>query len=280
MTRPILVFGAGGQVGRALEMLDGIPKRPLRHSGFVFVEREACDITQPAAVHNVVHSRQPAAIINCAVFRNVEAEVVDEEVNSAAALAMVAGDAGVPFVQLSTDYVFDGAKGEPYTETDEPNPLSPWAWTKLRGEESTRECCESHIILRTSWLYGPYGRNFLKTMRAKAEAGETLRVVNDQQGTPTFTGDLARAILTAAEGLIADPSVSGTYHFAGPDVYSWFTFAQEIVGPAVTVEPISTAESGARVARPAYSALNSDKFAEVFGLRHRPTQECLAELLS
>ena len=283
MTRPILVLGAGGQVGQALEHLPGLPIFPRFHRGFVFADHATCDITDPKAVSQMLHRIQPSAVINCAVSRNVDAEVVDEELNSVAALAMVAGEGGFPLVHLSTDYVFAGDKRKPYTPEDEIDPKSLWAVTKARGEENVRDACQSHIILRTSWLYGPHGRNFLKTMLAKAEAGESLRVVDDQVGAPTHTEDLAFAILTATERLIEDPSVSGTYHFAGSDPVSWRGFAQEIMDAAkmdVRVAPITTAESGAKAERPAYSALDSSKFEKTFDVAAEPRERRIPETLA
>lgn len=283
--KPILVLGSGGQVGRALAATR-YPDRP--RNDIVLLDRATCDVTDAFAIAKHLRKFRPAAIINCAVFRGVDhaecAVTQSTAVNAFAPtfIAELSSAAAIPLIHLSSDYVFAGTARQPYREETMAEPQSTFGRIKLSGELGAA-CNPRHVIIRTSYLYGPYGRNFLKTMLAKAEVGETLRVVDDQIGTPTHTEDLARAVLTATERLIEDPSVSGTYHFAGAEPCSWFAFAKEIVAAArldVPVQPISTAESGAVARRPAYSALDSSKFAETFGLRAAPRAQRIEETIA
>lgn len=266
--RPFLIFGANGQVGQALLSAS-------ETGDCIALARYECDITQAFAVASALKWWRPSAVINCAVYRDVDkAEVERDEarrVNTEGVetLAQRCAEASIPLVHLSSDYAESAA-----------------CWfgaTKLGGEAAVRSVHPHHLVLRTSWLYGPHGRNFLKTILTKAEAGETLRVVNDQVGTPTHTEDLAKAIIAATERLIEDPSVSGIYNFAGADPCSWFDFAREIVvaaGLSATIDPITTEESGAIAKRPAYSALDSSKFTETFGVTAEPRAKRMAETIA
>jgi dTDP-4-dehydrorhamnose reductase len=284
MTRPILVFGAGGRVGGALDAYAS----EHGHN----IEGVQADITNVHETMYQVASTRPAAFINLAASTLPRAEEWPDGraeascVNGVAVLklAHIAAALGVPLIHISTDCVFDGLKDEPYAPTDAPSPVNWYGDTKRIGEVCIARVDVPHIIIRTTGVYLADKPNFLKLVLDKARAGGELTVVSDSIYTPTDARELAKAILLATERVIEDPSVSGTYHFAGPDVMSYLDFAklvQEEAGLSAPLMPTTMAErekiEGFK--RPKNAALNSDKFAEVFGLRHRPTRECVRELV-
>jgi dTDP-4-dehydrorhamnose reductase len=204
-------------------------------------------------------------------------------------LAAAAARRGVPFIHVSTDYVFDGRKEAPYREEDVPSPLGAYGRSKLEGEAAVRAACPAAVILRTSWVYSPYGQNFVTTMLRLAETHDTVRVVDDQHGAPTAAADLAGAILDLAERLTGDPGTGGVYHLAGAGETTWRGFAAAIFagwarrGHRVPrLEAITTAQYPTPAHRPANSRLDCSKIARVFGLRLPPWQtsleRCLDEL--
>lgn len=285
MTRPILVFGAGGRVGGELGRLGARLNAEL-----VGMTLQLCDITDAWDVLDLAKKRQPRAIINLAAITLPEAEMEGSARDdafrvNAIAIANLAA-CRVPVITLSTDCVFDGLEGAPYDEWDRTDPINWYGLSKEAGERVLRNVCDiPHIILRTTGVYLRGKPNFLETVLSKARAGETLECVSDSIYSPTDARELARAILTATERVIEDPSVSGTYHFAGPDVMSYLDFArlvQEEAGVAGEIVPVTMAdrETVEGFKRPRNATLNSDKFAETFGLRHRPTRECLRELVN
>lgn len=246
-----------------------------------------CDVSDAADVSGQIKRVAPAAIINLAACTLPYAEKPENEqeaweVNSTALKRMAA--LGIPIVHISTDCVFDGDGVEPYQPDDEPRPLNTYGMSKMRGELFLKDARSPHIIIRTTGVYLADKPNFLKLVVDKARAGETIEVVSDSIYSPTDARELARAILVATERVIEDPSVSGTYHFAGPDVMSYLDFAklvQEEAGLSAPIVPVTMADREAveGFKRPKNASLNSDKFAEVFGLRHRPTRECVRELV-
>ncbi len=190
----------------------------------------------------------------------------------------------MPLVHLSTDYVFDGKKSGAYVENDPIAPLSVYGRTKAEGEAAVREAQPHHVILRTSWVYGVHGKNFLKTVLRLASERDEFTMVADQFGCPTATADIAEAIVLLAPRLVADANVSGTYHFAGTGRTSWHGFATEIVarqrpftGRNPRVVPIATADFKTAARRPANSVLDSGRFRAIFGHSARPWQERVAE---
>lgn len=287
MTSPILVFGAGGRVGGVL-----MGMQDIAYMRFHF--QTDTDITDPFAVMKAVGEERPRAIVNlaaCTLPHAEKPEVCDEALRVNGDALQTLAKLGVPIVTLSTDCVFDGEKAAPYKPDDYQNPLNHYGFSKQRGEFHLELSPISplarppHIILRTTGVYLRGKPNFLETVLSKARAGETLECVSDSLYTPTDARELARAILTATERVIEDPSVSGTYHFAGPDVMSYIDFARlvaEEAGVALEIRPVTMAdrEKVEGFKRPKNAALNSDKFAETFGLRHRPTRECVRELLN
>jgi len=275
MTRPILIFGAGGQLGQemlALTRALGIAARGLA--------RADADITDRTAVAGAVDEIRPRLVLNAAAYTAVdkaESEVAAAEacnIEGAENIAQATASAGVPLVHVSSDYVFDGRKSTAYIETDAVNPLGTYGRTKAEGEAAVRKANPRHIILRTSWVFGRYGANFLKTMLRLARERDALRVVADQHGRPTSTRDIAEAVLAVDRTLGWDGNAWGTYHFAGSVATTWHQFASAIVdaqapytGRKPPVAPIATAEYPTPARRPANSDLNCAKFAATFGYR-------------
>lgn len=285
MSGPILVFGAEGQVGREL-----IALASQRKIAAIGLSRAEADITQAEAVRAAIERHRPSLVVNAAGYTAVDRAESEPElaraanVEGPAVLAACCARAGVPLVHLSTDYVFDGRKSGAYVESDPVAPLSVYGRTKAEGEAAVREAQPQHVILRTSWVYGVHGKNFLKTVLRLASERDELPMVADQFGCPTATADIAEAILLLAPRLVADASVSGTYHFAGAGRTSWHGFAMEIVarqrpftGRNPRVVPIAAADFKAAAPRPANSVLDSGRFRAIFGHSARPWQERVAE---
>jgi dTDP-4-dehydrorhamnose reductase len=194
-------------------------------------------------------------------------------------IACACKDSGAKIVHYSTDYVFDGTKGEPYLEDDPCRPINTYGASKRKGEEWLIETAENHVLIRTAWLYGRQGKNFVKAILAKAKDEGILRVVDDQVGSPTFSLDLAQATK-----LLVERDCRGIYHVTNRGVCSWYQFAQRILEFAqvtgVTVEPIKSNELNRKAARPAYSVLSNRKFIEATQKTMRPWQVALNDYLT
>jgi dTDP-4-dehydrorhamnose reductase len=274
----LLVLGAQGQLGQELAALcaaRGIAAR--------LMTRRECDIADPSQVRAALDGARPSVIVNAAAYTKVDQAEKEASLaqrancDGPALLAQASADHGIPLIHVSTDYVFDGSKPSAYVETDPVMPLGVYGLSKEAGERAIRSVQDRHIIVRTAWVYGVYGRNFLKTMLDLAASREGWGVVNDQVGNPTGTADLAEALLTAAEKSSRSGTCWGTYHFAGQGDATWFEFAEEIVaaqaaftGKRPVVKAISTEEYPTPARRPRNSRLNSDLFASVFGIRALP----------
>lgn len=273
----ILVFGKG-QLGQELA-----GRAELAATSLVVLPREAVDVTDRTAVANAL-ARIPAdVVVNAAAYTAVDKAEKEPDlawrvnVDGAANIAAECARAGVPLIHLSTDYVFDGANGDAaYCEDNATNPLGVYGRTKLAGEIAVSQATPSHIILRTSWLYGRYGRNFLITMLRLATERDRIPVVADQYGCPTSTEDLAEAILRAAAAAAARASPWGTYHFAGQGTTTWHGFASQIVsecnrrlGGQTKVVAIGTADYPVLARRPPNSVLSSAKFTRTFAFTAR-----------
>lgn len=281
VTLKVLITGARGQLGRDLEE----NFRRTESCEVISFGREELDITKPTIVQELIIANSPDIIIHSAANTNVDGCELEPDnayrVNALGSrnVAVASEKAGAKLVYVSTDYVFDGAGQRPYTEFDGTNPISVYGKSKLAGERYVTGMSSKYFIVRTSWLYGEHGHNFVKTMLRLAKEKTELSVVDDQVGSPTYTKDLARFI----EGLV-QTELYGTYHATNTGECSWFQFARtifEIAGLShVKVRPISTAELNRPAPRPAYSVL--DHYCiRLEGLPDlRPWEEALREYLS
>lgn len=273
----LLVTGSRGQLGRALQ--HAAPKHEHEFLGYDLPE---LDITDPNGVQAAVAGVRPDAVINCAAFTGVDAAEKQEAaalaVNGTAVtnVARATDAAGALLLQLSTDYVFDGKADRPYREGDPAKPISAYGRTKLAGERAT-ELARRHLIVRSAWLFGD-GANFVASIRRQLDAGaKTLRVVSDQRGCPTYTIDLAEALLRLLEG-----GAQGVVHAVNAGSATWFEFAREIVhqlGSDAEVVPISTAEAARQAPRPATSVLDTSHLRAILGSDLPPWQDALARYL-
>ena len=275
----LLVFGATGQV--ATELRRRVPQAR-------FLARGDVDLENLAEVIEAVRTTDAAAIINAAAYTAVDraeeeparATAINGE--AVAAMAWTAAERQIPFVHLSTDYVFDGSGSRPWRPEDPTGPLGAYGQSKLAGETVTRAAGGVHAILRTSWVFSAHGTNFVKTMLRLSDTRDRLTVVADQVGGPTPAGAIAEACLSIAAALAADPGKSGTYHFAGAPDVSWADFAREIfarAGRAVTVEDIPAAAWPTPARRPSNSRLDCTATEAAFGLARPDWRAGLAEVL-
>ena len=270
----ILVVGSNGMLGQELMGLFGSAARG--------VDVDEIDITDLESVQRVLITLKPRAVVNAAAYTDVDGCEAQAELalqvngEGGAHLAMISKEIGAKLVQVSTDYVFDGGKDLPYQEDDAPAPLSIYGESKLAGEMNAR-FNPDHLIVRTQWLYGHAGKNFVETMLTLAGQRSELTVVDDQIGSPTWTYDLALAIKA-----LIDKGCRGTYHAANTGFVSWNGFAREIFRLAdldVAVTPMSTAQLGRPAPRPLHSTLDCGKLAQDTGLVARPWQEALKRYL-
>lgn len=280
----VLLTGRAGQLGTALvQALDGCGE-VLAH------DRSTLDLADPAQVVARVREAAPDVVINAAAYTAVdraEEDTATARTINAIAPALLARECkarGALLVHYSTDYVFDGAKREPYVESDPAAPLSAYGRTKLEGEQAIAASGCAHLVLRTSWVYGPTGANFLLTMLRAGAARDELRVVDDQHGAPTSTLQLARAtreLLDLGRDRLA--AAPGVYHATAAGQTTWCGFARAIFAerekrPRIT--PIATRDWPTPAKRPAWSVLSSEKLAQAFGVRLGPWSEGLAEVMA
>ena len=276
----LLVFGRSGQVARALRAL--APEA-------VFLDRAAADLADPAACAAAIAAHRPRMVINAAAFTAVdraeEEEALATVINGAApgAMAQECAGANVPFVHISTDYVFPGHGTAPWQPEDDTAPLNAYGRSKLAGEHLVRGAGGAHVILRTSWVFSAHGQNFVRTMRRLSKSHAALRVVDDQIGGPTPAADIATACLHMARTLRDDPAKSGTYHYSGAPDVSWKGFAQEIFaqsGKNVDVTGIATADYPTPAPRPLNSRLDCRATMAAFGLARPDWRAGLARVLA
>lgn len=279
MVTSLLVFGTSGQV--ATELGRQAPAAS-------FLGRAAADLSDPAACAAAIRAHRPRAVINAAAWTAVDRAETEEAaatvVNGAAPAAMARECAalGIPFVHISTDYVFDGHGSLPFAPDDPTAPLGAYGRSKLAGEEGVRAAGGVHAILRTSWVFSAHGNNFLKTMLRLGRERPGLNVVADQVGGPTPARAIAAACLTIAARLGDDPRLTGTHHFAGEPDVSWADFARAIMaqaGLSCTVTDIPTSAYPTPARRPANSRMDCSSLA-AFGLGRPAWQPAVAETLA
>ena len=270
-----LVTGAKGQLGTEL--------RNLLKEAAVYVDRNELDISSEVAVQNFFKDNQFDCIVNCAAYNAVD-KAEDEPL-----LADVANHSGAKWlakygksiIHISTDYVFDGTQSRPYAETDQPNPVSSYGKSKLAGEQAVMDLAETAVIIRTAWLYSAYGTNFLKTMLRLGKECESLNVVSDQVGTPTFAGDLAKAVVQILPQM--QSGKKSIYHFSNEGVCSWYDFAHAIIkiaGLSCRVNPIESKDYPTKAIRPFYSVLNKEKIKCDFNLDIPHWRDTLIKVLN
>ena len=276
----VLVTGACGMLGMLVcETLKN------KHTVIPTDVLEGCehmDISDTSSVFDVINKTQPEMVIHCAAMTDVDGCERNPDaaykLNAVGTwnLACACASIGCPIAYVSTDYVFDGEKGEPYTEFDTPNPMSAYGASKLAGERAIRELCPKHYVVRTSWLFAPHGKNFALTMLKLAETQPKIKVIADQFGSPTYAKDLAEFLAK----LVGSP-LYGTYHFTNSGSCSWFDFASAILNAAgkskVDIVPIKSEEWPSPTKRPKFSVLRHYRM-ELLGRDHaRPWQEAVAE---
>lgn len=276
----VLVTGGRGQLGRDLEEILAAQGHRVAAWG-----REELDVTVPASVRDAFRQFGPEAVVHAAAYTNVDGCESEPErafrVNALGTrnVAVACQETGAAMVYVSTDYVFDGSAREPYTEFDRPNPVNLYGLSKLAGEQYVSTLLHRHFIVRTSWLYGAHGKNFVKTILQLARERDELSIVHDQVGCPTYSRDLASAIAT-----LVPTSLYGIYHVTNAGWCSWFDFARHILKEAgvegVEVRPITSLQLGRPARRPAFSVLRN-YCLELEGLPPlRPWQEALREFLA
>lgn len=286
----MLLLGGTGQVGREFRAL------PLPSDvSMLAPTRAELDMSDSTALERFIAAARCDVVVNAAAYTDVDRAETDQakalEVNAAAPsrLALETARLGVPLIHISTDYVFDGRKGVPYVEEDEPAPLNVYGASKLAGERAISAANPRHVILRTSWVYSPYGKNFIRTILRLSESRERLSVVADQRGCPTAAKDIAASCLAIAIRCAESPghTVYGTYHYTGTTDATWFEFANAIVEKApvrrsknTEVVPICTADYPTSARRPADTRLNCAAIRQNFAVSSRSWQDGLAETLS
>jgi len=289
-TTRILVAGKNGQLARALRSLAGTaPDLDLR-----FFSREELNITDAEACRTMMDRLRPNLVLNAAAYTNVDGaerhHLEAETVNAVGAgnLARAAAALETPVIHVSTDYVFDGSKSSAYDEADAANPVNTYGITKLAGEEQVRQANPRHLVMRTAWLYSPYGQNFVSKLIAAATSGHSRSIVADQIGNPTSALDLAKALTGIARRLASIDwhTLSGVYHLAAPEPMSRFDWATSIIGlsgrmhgPSCPIRAATTDEFPTPAARPLRTALNTSRFQEVFGFDFPPPQESMGSVI-
>jgi len=267
----ILVTGSNGQLGNEFRL---VVEEKDKVNNYFFTDVEELDITNKSDVSQFLHANNIDVVVNCAAYTNVDKAEDEPEI------ADIINHIGVKnlaesckeregfMIHISTDYVFDGTKNTPYTETDETKPLGVYGETKLRGENAIISSGCEYVIIRTSWLYSSFGNNFLKTMQRLTAEKENLKVVFDQVGTPTYAGDLANVIYTIIQRDEADIK-NQIYHFSNEGVCSWYDFAvaiNEISGHNCNIQPCHSDDFPSKVTRPSYSVLDKSKIKDQLGI--------------
>lgn len=282
MKRILLVIGAKGMLGRDLM---GILHSSFPNNEVIGWDIEEIDIQKEEDTVTKIEKLQPDIVIHIAAYTDVDGCESNEEKASAVNaegtkhVALAALRCQAKMVYLSTDYVFDGNKREPYLESDSPHPLNVYGRSKLKGEQYVQELVKGPLIIRTQWLYGKFGKNFVASILQQGREKRVLSIVNDQIGSPTYTVDLAKAI-----SVLIQFEAQGIFHVANSDLCTWYTFGQAILKLSgmdkVRIIPISSKELGRPAARPSYSVFNCQKLKKETGLALRPWPEALKDYLA
>lgn len=286
--RPVLVTGASGQLGIELQRIAWPEAWEI-----IALDRAALDLGDPSAIRDMVAARPWAAVINGGAYTAVDR--AESDISTAwavnamapAVLAESCSNAGIPLIQVSTDYVFAGDKDGAWEVDDPVSPLGVYGASKLGGELAVRTSGARHAIVRTAWVVSAHGHNFIKTMLRLAADRDLLSVVDDQRGSPTSAADLAQALSTLTIRMVEDPhSPAGTYHFSNVGEITWADFAAEIFrqsairgGPSAEVKPITTAEYPTPARRPANSLLSHVAIRSAYGIDPRDWREALSDIL-
>ncbi len=273
MNSKVLVTGCNGQLGNEIKLL---------LSDAMYTDADTLDITDETAVSSFVKENDIDTIINCAAYTAVDKAEDDvdlaKDINEKGPENLA--KTGCKIIHISTDYVFDGSNCRPYTPDDKTNPISVYGKTKLNGENAVAKFAKEYVIIRTAWLYSSFGNNFVKTMRRLGSERETLNVVCDQTGTPTYARDLAEAIVKILPQL--NEANSGVYHFSNEGTCSWYDFAVEIMSLSnlnCKVSPILSAEYPTKAVRPFYSVLDKSKLKKTFNISIPHWKESLIKCL-
>lgn len=294
MMRPrqrMVVTGREGQVVTSLLERAALGER----FEVIAIGRPGFDLARPETIDAPLRDARPDVIISAAAYTAVDAAEGNEEAattvnaTSAGRIAVTAASLGIPVIHLSTDYVFDGSKSSPYSEADPVAPIGAYGRSKLAGENAVARAHRDHVILRTAWVYSPFGNNFLKTMLKAADARDSLNVVEDQVGNPTSALDIADALLIIASSLLDsdDRRLRGTFHMTAQGEASWADFAQEIFavsraqgGPSASVGRILSSAYPTPARRPANSRLDCRRLADRYGLVLPRWQDSIAAVVS
>ncbi|WP_223032329.1 dTDP-4-dehydrorhamnose reductase [Hanstruepera marina] len=283
MNKKILVTGSDGQLGKSIQKLVEENKYNL---DFVFANKDLLDITKEKELEVFFKENTFDYCINCAAYTAVDKAEEEEEkaflinAESVRLLAINCKEHNTILVHVSTDFVFDGLKKEPYIETDAVNPINVYGASKLLGEKFAQDILDKYYIIRTSWVYSEFGNNFVKTMLRLSKETNKITVVDDQVGCPTYALDLAQAIL---EIIKSDPQKFGIYHFSNSGSISWFEFAKAIIQEIKSecqVKPIPSDAYPVKAKRPSYSVLDKEKTIKCLNLRISDWKERLNDLVS
>lgn len=275
----ILVFGKTGQVATELQ----------RQADVIALGRDEADLSDPAACVAAIEASAPEVVINAAAYTAVD-QAEDEEAlatvingDAPTAMAQACAERGIPFIHISTDYVFEGSGSAAWTPEDATGPLGAYGRSKLLGEDGVRAAGGDHVILRTSWVFSAHGNNFVKTMLRLAETRDALTVVGDQIGGPTAAADIAATCLKIAAQMTAGQGKSGTYHYSGAPDVSWADFAREIFAQGeldVAVEDIPSSAYPTKAVRPANSRMDCATLETIFGIKRPDWRKSLTNVLN